>query len=357
MTPIVFVDRDGTLIAEPVDHQIDALDKLHLVANVIPALLTIQAAGYQLVIVSNQDGLGTPAFPEASFQGPHDLMMEIFSSQGIHFREVLIDRSTAQHPLPTRKPGIGLVTHYLQDRQIDWQRCAVVGDRPTDLAFAEQLKIPGYQLKTAEFGGQWTWPTIAHQLANAPRQATVTRHTQETQICIRVDLDAGPSAEIHTGLGFFDHMLAQISRHAGIGLTISSLGDLQVDEHHTIEDTALVLGQALQQAWGNKRGIARYGFTLPMDESLAQAVLDLSQRPFCVFQGHFHREKVGDFPTELVPHFFRSLCQEAGISLHLKVHGDNDHHQIEACFKAFGRALGQAITRQGHRLPSTKGVL
>lgn len=357
MTPILFIDRDGTLIEEPADFQIDAYDKIRFVRDCIPALLKLRDAGYQFVIVSNQDGLGSEGYPQASFDGPNDLMLQIFESQGIRFREVLVDPSWPEENRPTRKPGIGLVLHYLQDRDIDWARSAMVGDRPTDIQFADNLRIRGFQLKTAQFGGDWDWPSIAHELADAPRRANVQRNTKETRIRVEVDLDRVAEPVIRTGLPFFDHMLEQIGKHGGFALRIDTEGDLHIDEHHTVEDTGLALGQALKQALGDKRGIGRYGFTLPMDETLASAALDFSGRPYFVFDGEFRRERVGDLPTELVPHFFRSLCDASGLNLNLSVRGDNDHHKIEACFKALARALRQAIRREGAELPSTKGAL
>ncbi|WP_282258881.1 bifunctional histidinol-phosphatase/imidazoleglycerol-phosphate dehydratase HisB [Stenotrophomonas sp. PS02301] len=357
MTPILFVDRDGTLIEEPADFQIDAYEKLRFVRDVIPAMLKLRDAGYQFVIVSNQDGLGTEGYPQASFDGPNDLMVQIFASQGITFRDVLIDGTWPQDNAPTRKPGIGLMLPYLQDRSIDWSRSAMVGDRLTDIQFAENMKIRGFQLRTEQFGGDWDWTSIAHELADAPRRATVQRNTKETKIRVEVDLDRTAEPQTHTGLPFFDHMLEQIGKHGGFALSVQAEGDLHIDEHHTIEDTGLALGQALREALGDKRGIGRYGFTLPMDETLASAALDFSGRPYFVFEGEFKRERVGDMPTELVPHFFRSLCDAAGLNLHLSVRGDNDHHKVEACFKALARALRQALPRQGTALPSTKGAL
>ncbi len=357
MTPILFVDRDGTLIEEPADFQIDAYEKLRFVRDVIPAMLKLRDAGYQFVIVSNQDGLGSEGYPQASFDGPNDLMLQIFASQGITFRDVLIDGTWPQDNAPTRKPGIGLMLPYLQDRSIDWSRSAMVGDRLTDIQFAENMKIRGFQLRTGQFGGDWDWTSIAHELADAPRRATVQRNTKETKIRVEVDLDRTAEPQTHTGLPFFDHMLEQIGKHGGFALSVQAEGDLHIDEHHTIEDTGLALGQALREALGDKRGIGRYGFTLPMDETLASAALDFSGRPYFVFEGEFKRERVGDMPTELVPHFFRSLCDAAGLNLHLSVRGDNDHHKVEACFKALARALRQALPRQGTALPSTKGAL
>ena len=357
MKPILFIDRDGTLIEEPDDFQIDTYEKLRFVPGCIPALLKLRDAGYEFVIVTNQDGLGSEAYPQAAFDGPNNLMLQVFESQGIVFREVLVDRSWPADNAPTRKPGIGLMLAYLQDRNIDWARSAMVGDRQTDIQFADNLRIRGFQLRTAQFGGEWDWPGIAHELADAPRRAVVQRNTKETRIRVELDLDRVAEPHTATGLPFFDHMLEQIGKHGGFALDIRAEGDLHIDEHHTIEDTGLALGQALREALGDKRGIGRYGFTLPMDEVLASAALDFSGRPYFVFEGDFRRERVGDMPTELVPHFFRSLCDAAGLNLHLTVRGDNDHHKVEGCFKALARALRQAIRREGTALPSTKGAL
>ncbi len=357
MTPLLFVDRDGTLIEEPPDFQVDRYDKLRFVRGVVPALLKLRDAGYRFVMVTNQDGLGTEAFPQDDFDGPHRLMLQVFESQGIEFRDILIDRSLPAEAAPTRKPGIGLALPLLQDRDVDWSRSAMVGDRETDAAFARNLGIRAFRLRTPQFGGEWDWHGIAHALADAPRTARVRRRTKETDIEVEVDLDAPAEPRVATGLGFFDHMLEQIGKHGGFALRLRCEGDLHIDEHHTVEDSALALGQALREALGDKRGIGRYGFALPMDESLAQAVLDFSGRPYFVFEGGFARERVGELPTELVPHFFRSLCDAAGLNLNLQVRGDNDHHKIEACFKATARALRLAIRREGSAVPSTKGTL
>lgn len=357
MKPVLFVDRDGTLIEEPADFQVDSYDKLRLFEGVIPALLKLRDAGYEFVMVTNQDGLGTDAFPQVNFDGPHALMLQVFASQGVGFREVLVDRSLPAENRDTRKPGLGMVMHYLRDRGVDWARSAMVGDRDTDMVFAERLGIRGFKLRTVQFGGEWDWEGIAHELADAPRRAQVQRDTKETRIRVRVDLDRTADPAIATGLPFFDHMLEQIGKHGGFALQVQADGDLHIDEHHTVEDCGLALGQALREALADKRGIGRYGFTLPMDESLASAALDFSGRPCFVFSGEFRRERVGDLPTELVPHFFRSLCDAAGFNLNLSVQGDNDHHKVEACFKAFARALRQAIRRDGSDLPSTKGLL
>ena len=357
LRPVLFVDRDGTLIEEPDDFQIDAYEKLRFVPGVIPALLRLRDAGYRFVMVTNQDGLGTDAFPRERFEGPHGLMMQVLESQGVAFEDVLIDSSLPADNAPTRKPGIGLALPYLKDRSIDWARSAMVGDRETDNAFAHNMGIRAFQLRTGQFGGEWDWPGIAHALADAPRVARVVRRTRETQIEVAVDLDRAAEPRVHTGLGFFDHMLEQLGKHGGFALELACKGDLHIDDHHTVEDSALALGQALREALGDKRGIGRYGFTLPMDETLASAALDFSGRPYFVFEGRFARESVGQLATELVPHFFRSLCETAGLNLNLKVQGENDHHQVEACFKAVARALRQAIKRDGFDLPSTKGTL
>ena len=359
---LLFVDRDGCLIFEPPDQQIDSYEKFALMPGVIAALSRCVAAGYELVMVSNQDGLGTDSFPEVDFVGPQRLLLEILESQGIRFREILIDRSFAHEGKDTRKPGVGMLRHYLRDDAWSRAASAMIGDRDTDLQLADNLGVRGYKL--AE--GAWTWDEIAHMLCDAPRTAEVERVTRETRIRVRVDLDRQRDATVATGLGFFDHMLEQIGKHGGFALDLSCAGDTHIDEHHTMEDCALALGQALRQALGDKRGIGRYGaagdegvahIVLPMDETLASAALDLSGRPYFVFDGSFPREKVGDFPCELVPHFFRSLCESLGANLHLAVRGENAHHMIEACFKAVARALRQALRRDGAELPSTKGML
>jgi imidazoleglycerol-phosphate dehydratase/histidinol-phosphatase len=350
---ILFVDRDGCLIVEPPDEQIDSYAKLDLLPGVIGALQRCVAAGYELVMVTNQDGLGTASFPEEAFVGPQALLLRILASQGITFSEVLVDRSFPHEGLDTRKPGVGLLRHYLADD--GWSRAmsAVIGDRESDMQLAANLGVRGFRVGSGGCG----WEEIAHRLLDAPRIATVTRRTRETVIEVGVDLDRPADAQVGTGLGFFDHMLEQLGKHGGFALTLACTGDTQVDEHHTVEDCALALGQALRQALGDKRGIGRYGFTLPMDESLATAALDLSGRPCFVFEGGFPRERVGELPTELVGHFFRSLCETLGANLHLAVRGDNAHHMVEACFKVVARTLRQALRREGSELPSTKGAL
>lgn len=358
MTRILFIDRDGTLIEEPDDFQIDAFEKLRFVPGMIPALLALRDAGYRFVMVSNQDGLGTPAFPQPAFEGPHRLLLQLLASQGIVFREVLIDPSFEHEQrcidgIPSRKPGIGMLMHYLRDRTIDLAGSAVIGDRETDLQLARNLGCQGFRIGPEHMG----WPDIVQALTGSARRARVERNTRETRVEVAIELDRRAEPVVATGLGFFDHMLEQLGKHGGFGLQLRCAGDLHIDEHHTVEDCALALGQALREALGDKRGLARYGFTLPMDESLASAALDFSGRPCFVFEGAFTRPVVGDLPTELVPHFFRSLCEAAGLNLHLMVHGDNAHHQVEACFKAVARALRQAIAREGDELPSTKGAL
>jgi imidazoleglycerol-phosphate dehydratase/histidinol-phosphatase len=349
---ILFVDRDGTLIEEPADEQIDAYEKFRLVPGAIGALRRCVDAGYELVMVSNQDGLGSGRFPRAAFEGPHQLLLDILAGEGVRFREILIDPSLPEDRAPTRKPGVGLVRHYLVDGALDRARSAVIGDRETDLEFARNIGIRGLRLD-ASCG----WDAIARALLDAPRVAEVRRHTRETRVEARVDLDGGACARAATGIGFFDHMLEQLGVHGGFALELACEGDLHVDEHHTVEDCALALGGALREALGERRGIGRYGFVLPMDESLAQAVLDLSGRAYFVFEGAFPRAQVGTLPSELVPHFFRSFADALGATLHLSVRGENAHHMIEACFKAVGRALRQAVRRDGAAVPSSKGVL
>ncbi|MDI3261288.1 MAG: bifunctional histidinol-phosphatase/imidazoleglycerol-phosphate dehydratase HisB [Fulvimonas sp.] len=366
---ILFLDRDGCLIVEPPDEQIDSYEKLDLMPGVIAALQRFVAAGYELVMVTNQDGLGTASFPEEHFRGPQSLLLRILASQGIVFREVLVDASFAHEGKDTRKPGVGMLRHYLADD--GWSRAdsLVIGDRDTDLQLAANLGVRG--LRVGPQGLDWA--TLAHRVLDAPRIATVSRRTRETRVEVCVDLDRVAEPKVHTGLAFFDHMLEQLGKHGGFALELRCEGDLAVDEHHTVEDSALALGQALRQALGDKRGIGRYGFasesphaspdadrytvTLPMDETLASAALDLSGRPYLVFEGRFPRERVGELPTELVPHCFRSLCETLGANLHLSVRGENAHHMVEGCFKAVARALRQAIRREGSELPSTKGAL
>lgn len=349
---ILFLDRDGTLIEEPADEQVDRLDKVRLIPGVIAALLELKRHGYAFVMVTNQDGLGTDSFPESDFWPAHELCLHLFESQGIEFREILIDRSFGHDPAPTRKPGIGLVLPYLRGGVLDFTRSAVIGDRDTDLQLADNMGIRGLRIGPQGL----SWPEIVRELVGS-RRAEVQRDTRETRIRVAVDLDREADPKISTGLGFYDHMLEQIGKHGGFALELECKGDLGVDEHHTVEDCALALGEALRTALGDKRGIGRYGFLLPMDETLAQVALDLSGRPHFEFEGSFGRERVGDLPTELVPHFFKSLSDALGANLHLSVRGDNAHHMVEACFKSVARCLRQALHREGANLPSTKGAL
>ncbi len=349
---ILFIDRDGTLIVEPEDEQIDSLEKLELVDGVIPALLTLRDAGYEFVIVSNQDGLGTDSYPEEDFRIPHQKMLGLFRSQGIAFAAEHIDPHFEADGSPNRKPGIGMVLDYLKSGTLNLADSWVIGDRETDLQLAENMGIGGLMLGRDDLD----WAAIAHQLVTRPRTGEVRRTTKETDITVRLDLD-DTGTDISTGIGFFDHMLDQLASHGGFRLQLACEGDLEIDEHHTVEDCALALGEALNQALGERRGIGRYGFVLPMDESLARVSVDLSGRPAFVFEAAFPRDTVGQLSTEMVRHFFASLAQALGAALHLEVSGENTHHMVEALFKGAGRALRPALARSGTELPSTKGVL
>ncbi len=350
---ILFVDRDGTLIIEPPDQQIDSLEKLELFPGVIPALLELQKAGYELVIVSNQDGLGTGSYAQADYDLVQEKMLSLFTSQGIAFNAIHIDKHFAHEGSPMRKPEIGMVLDYLKSGELNLQDSWVIGDRDTDLQLAANMGIGGFKLD----GDKLDWAAITHQLLSRPRQATAIRKTNETNIKVFVDLDAGGSSHCQTGIGFFDHMLDQLASHGNFHLELSCAGDLEIDEHHTVEDCALALGQALDQALADRRGIGRYGFTLPMDESLAQVAIDLSGRPAFEFDATFGRNQVGELSTEMVRHFFASLSQSLRCAIHMQVKGENTHHMIEALFKGAGRALRPALARSGHDLPSTKGSL
>ena len=350
---VLFIDRDGTLLVEPPDEQVDSLEKLQLVPGVIPALLRLAEAGYEFVIVSNQDGLGTDSFPTEDYAVPQQKMLDLFASQGVHFSAVHVDPHFEHDGAHTRKPGIGMVLDYLKSGELDLADSWVIGDRETDLQLAANMGIGGLRLGP----DHQTWDSIAHRLVNRPRQATVTRTTRETDVRVFVDLDAGGGSRIATGIGFFDHMLDQLASHGGFRLELDCRGDLEIDEHHTVEDCALALGQALDRALGDRRGVGRYGFLLPMDESLAQVAVDLSGRPAFVFDARFPRDTVGGLSTEMVRHFFASLSQALRAAIHLKVEGENTHHMVEALFKGAGRALRPALARSGRGLPSTKGVL
>lgn len=351
---IAFVDRDGTLIIEPPDEQVDRLDKVALVPGVIPALLRLQDAGYEFVMVTNQDGLGTDSFPEPDFHLVQDFVLGLFASQGIRFRDIFVCPHTPADGCGCRKPNPALVAEFLASVPLDRERSFVAGDRQTDLDFARNLGIRGFRIDPAD---PRCWDELARTIVDAPRTAVVARDTRETRIEARVNLDREGDISIATGIGFYDHMLEQVAKHGGFSLDLRCLGDLHVDEHHTVEDCALALGEALRRALGDKRGIGRFGFVLPMDETQASVALDLSGRPYCLFEGQFSRQEVGGLPTELVPHFFRSFAETLGANLHVSVRGENTHHMVEACFKALGRCLRQALARQGNVLPSTKGTL
>jgi imidazoleglycerol-phosphate dehydratase/histidinol-phosphatase len=353
---VLFIDRDGTLIEEPADEQVDSLQKLRLLPGVIPALLELKRAGYRLVLVSNQDGLGTPSFPEPAFREPQDFLRDLLATQGIEFDAEFFCPHFPADGCDCRKPRTGLLTGYLAERALDRAHSYVIGDRDTDLELAANLGLQGLRVRADGADGA-TWPAIVERLCRPDRTARVQRRTRETDIEVVVGLDRTAPVTIATGIGFFDHMLEQVARHGGFSLELACRGDLEVDEHHTVEDCALALGQALREALGDKRGIARYGFLLPMDESQAQVAIDLSGRPYAVFEGQFGRESVGGLPTELVPHFFRSLADSLGAAIHVQVRGENSHHMVEACFKGVGRALRQAIRIEGTELPSSKGVL
>lgn len=347
----LFIDRDGTLIVEPADFQIDSLEKLALVEGVIPALITLKAAGYEFVMVSNQDGLGTASFSQEKFAAPHEAMMKLFKSQGIDFKDVLICPHFDQDGCFCRKPQLGLVVSYMS-QVYDKDRSYVIGDRATDIKLAENMGIKGLRL------GELSWNDITRCIVDRPRRANVRRVTHETTIEVSVDLDDPSETYIKTGLGFFDHMLEQLSKHSGIGMQIAVKGDLHIDEHHTVEDTALALGECLRKALGDKRGIDRYGFSLPMDEASAHALIDLSGRAFLKFEGKYPRDIVGDLPTEMVSHFFRSLADSMQATIHISVSGENTHHMVESTFKVMARALRLAVATNGSsQLPTTKGVL
>jgi imidazoleglycerol-phosphate dehydratase / histidinol-phosphatase len=357
----LFIDRDGTLIVEPTDNfQIDSLEKLEFLPFVLSSL---QRIAHELVMVTNQDGLGTDSFPEDTFWPAHRKMMKTLENEGIHFANIHIDPTFEWENAPTRKPGTAMLKAYMQG-DYDLAASFVLGDRLTDVQLAENLGSQAILLggKTDSRAVLCTsdWREIADFLISPARKASVHRQTLETDIRIELDLDKPSPASLHTGMGFFDHILEQLGKHSGASLSVYVQGDLHIDEHHTIEDTALALGEAYRKALGNKRGIRRYGhFTLPMDDVLAQVAIDFSGRPWLVWQADFHREKVGQMPTEMFYHFFKSFSDAALCNLNIKVEGQNEHHKIEAIFKAFAKAIQMAVYRNplDNQLPSTKGVL
>jgi imidazoleglycerol-phosphate dehydratase/histidinol-phosphatase len=352
MRKVLFLDRGGTLIEEAVSQPMASVEQVRLVPGVVPALLRARAAGYELVIVTNQGGLGTPAHPRETYDRIDSFVRALFASQGIEFAATFVCPHMPDAACGCRKPAIGLVRDYVSATPLDRGASAMVGDRDTDLEFARNLSIRGFKV-----GDGVDWAAIAHELFDRPRKASVRRKTRETDIRVDIDLDGAAEPKASTGIGFFDHMLEQLGKHSGIALEVQCHGDLQIDEHHTVEDVALALGQALREALGDKRGIQRYGFMLPMDEADAEVSIDVGGRPFIVFEGKFSRERVGELPTELVPHFFRSLAETLGAAIHIRVRGENAHHMVEVCFKGVARALRQAVARSGEQLPTTKGML
>lgn len=352
---ILFIDRDGTILREPEDEQVDSFDKFQFVPGVIGALsFLVRHTDYQLVLVSNQDGLGTDSYPESDFWPTHNMMLDILRGEGVEFVAQHIDRSFPHENLPTRKPGIAMLTSYIEDADVDMSNSWVIGDRQTDALLAENLGC-----RSLMIGEEMGWDRIAEILFAGDRTAVVDRKTHETDIHVAIGLDGNGHSNISTGLGFFDHMLEQISRHGNIDVEIVCKGDLHVDEHHTIEDTALALGECLAKALGNKRGIERYGYSLPMDDCLCQVSLDFGGRPWLVWDAEFKREKVGEMPTEMFLHFFKSLSDAARMNLNIKAEGTNEHHKIEGIFKAFARAVKMAVKRdvEHFNLPSSKGML
>jgi imidazoleglycerol-phosphate dehydratase / histidinol-phosphatase len=364
MKKVLFIDRDGTLIVEPpVDYQVDSLEKLEFYPGVFRNLSAItKELDFELVMVTNQDGLGTESFPFEDFIRPQKKMLKAFENEGIVFSDILIDKSFEHENLPTRKPGTGMMAKYIYG-DYDLKNSFVIGDRLTDVRLAKNLGtqaiLIGDSINEDAVLTTMNWQDIYQYLKEIPRKATVSRKTNETGIEVEVNLDGSGKSEISTGLHFFDHMLEQISRHGNMDLKIKVEGDLQVDEHHTIEDTGIVLGEAFLKALGKKKGIERYGFLLPMDDCLAQVALDFGGRPWLVWEADFKREKIGDVPTEMFYHFFKSFADSARCNLNIKAEGENEHHKIESVFKAFAKALKMAVNRSdlNFNLPSTKGSL
>lgn len=371
MKRVLFIDRDGTLIIEPPDEQIDSLEKLEYYPGVFTWLSKIAAeTDFELVMVTNQDGLGTESFPEDTFWPAQNKMLKALANEGIHFPKIYIDRSFQRENKPTRKPGTGMLTEFFTDAY-DLKNSFVLGDRLTDVELAKNLGAKGILLNNGSLAEKMkaqnleehcalttpSWKDIYTFLTKPNRKATVKRTTKETDIAIAIDLDGSGKSQIETGLGFFDHMLDQLARHGNIDLSVKVKGDLHIDEHHTIEDTALALGEAFLKALGDKRGIERYGFCLPMDDCLAQVAIDFGGRPWIVWDAEFKREKIGEMPTEMFYHFFKSFSDTSKSNLNVKVEGTNEHHKIEAIFKAFAKAIKMAVRKEGNQLPSTKGIL
>lgn len=353
---LLFIDRDGTLIEEPQDEQIDSFNKLKFTQGVFRSLAFISAhLDFKLVMVSNQDGLGTPSFPEDTFWPVHNFILQTLESEGITFDDQLIDRHFPEDNSPMRKPGTGMLKKYLDNSDYDIAHSWVIGDRESDAQLAENMGCKSLILGKDGM----TWDKISEILFAGERIAEVERNTKETQIHVKINLDGSGKTDISTGLGFFDHMLEQIGKHGMMDLTIKTHGDLWVDEHHTIEDTAIALGDCLRKALGDKRGIERYGYCLPMDDCLCQVALDFGGRPWLVWDATFTREKIGEMPTEMFFHFFKSLSDSALMNLNIKAEGQNEHHKIEGIFKALARSLKMAVKRDIYHfeLPSTKGTL